>query len=62
MSNEIAERTIKSHTSIKFKMTALILLRGVQFLCERENSLHQRSVVLIIELQETHLQARFEFA
>ena len=47
---------LKVATSSKFKMAASILFRGLQFLCERENSVHQRSVVLRTGLQQTYLR------
>ena len=37
---------LKVATSSKFKVATSVLFRGSQFLCERENSVHQRSVLL----------------
>ena len=48
---------LKVATSSKFKMAALILFRGLQFLCERENSVHQHSVLVRSGLQQTYLRA-----
>ena len=58
MSNEITERTVKTRYII---MATSILFRGLQFLCERENSVHQRSVVLRTELQQTYLWTKFRW-
>ena len=58
MSNELTERTVKTCYII---MATSILFRGLQFLCERENSVHQRSVVLRTELQQTYLWTKFRW-
>ena len=44
-------------------MAASILYRGLQSLCGRENSVHQHSVLLRNELQQTYeqIQAVLEF-
>ena len=57
MSNQIAERTIKSHTSSTCEWPPQSLFHGLQILCGRENSVHLRSV-LRTWLQETYLQIR----
>ena len=49
-------RPNKSRTSSKFKMAASILFRGLHFLCERENSVHQPSIVLRTGVQQTCLR------
>ena len=48
---------LKVATSSKFKMATSILFRGLQFLCERETSVHQGSNVLRTGLQQTYLRA-----
>ena len=49
-------RPNKSRTSSKFKMAASILFRGLPFLYERENSVHQPSIVLRTGVQQTCLR------
>jgi len=52
MSNEIAEHIIE-----KCKMIASILFKSCDFLCRRDNSVHQCSVLLRTGLQQTYLIA-----
>ena len=55
MSSEITEHTIKSGYVIKVQNGRLDFIPRLQFF-ERENSVHQRSVVLRAGLQQTCLR------
>ena len=54
MSNQIAERTIKGHDVIEVQNGCLDFIPGLQFLCVRENSIHQHSVLVRTGLQQTY--------
>ena len=56
MSNQIAERTIKSLYVIVVQNDGLDFIQSLLFLCGRENSVDQCSVCLRTELQQTYLQ------
>ena len=47
---------LKVPTSSKCKMVTPILFQGLQFLCERENTVYQRPVLLRTGLQPTYLR------
>ena len=55
MSNEIAQLEVA--TSSKCKIATLSLFRGLQFLCRRENSMHQHSVLSSTGLRQIYLRA-----
>ena len=57
MSNEIAQLEVA--TSSKCKIATSSLFWGLQFLCGRENSVHQRSVLLSTGLQRNLLTNKF---
>ena len=58
MGNQIAECPFKGCTSLTCRMTTSILFQDWQFLCGRENCVHQRCVLLTTGLQQIYLRAR----
>ena len=58
MSNQIKECTIKSRTSLKYKMATLIYSEVWNFCVERENSMYQHSVLELGHNQPTSKQAQ----